>query len=175
MFRQIAQLNQRVGMAVTVSGANADDLHDYRPGTQAASEQQVRSPLAECGFTKDDVRQLACQWELPIWDKPATPCLSSRVAYGEEVTPERLEMIDRAERFLRDQGLPTVRVRFHKGELARVEVPVEQLARFLAGGFREQLVQHLNELGFKFVTLDLTGFRSGSLNVLVPVEQLRRT
>jgi uncharacterized protein len=174
LFQQIADLNKRVGTAVTVSGANADDLHDYRPGTRAASEQQVRSPLAECGFTKDEVRELARHWDLPVWDKPATPCLSSRIAYGEEVTVERLAMIDRAERVLRDQGLATVRVRYHRGDMARIEVPAEEIPRFLEQGFRQQLIQQLNELGFQFVTLDLAGFRSGSLNVLVPVEQLRR-
>jgi uncharacterized protein len=172
LFQQIAELNQRVGMAVTVSGANADDLDDYRPGTQAASEQQVRSPLAECGFTKEEVRRLAREWELPIWDKPATPCLSSRIAYGEEVTPQRLEMIDRAEQWLRQASLSTVRVRYHKGDMARIEVPAEQIPRFLDIEFREQVVEKLHGLGFKFVALDLAGFRSGSLNVLVPVEQL---
>jgi uncharacterized protein len=174
LFQQISELNKQVGMAVTVSGANADDLHDYRPGTQAASEHQVRSPLAECGFSKDEVRELARQWDLPIWDKPATPCLSSRIAYGEEVTAERLEMIDRAEQWLREAGMSTVRVRYHKGDMARIEVPAEQIPQLVDGHFRQTLVQQFTELGFKFVALDLAGFRSGSLNVLVPVEQLRQ-
>jgi uncharacterized protein len=107
-----------------------------------------------------------------VWDKPATPCLSSRIAYGEEVTAERLAMIDQAEQRLRGLGLGTVRVRFHSGDVARIEVPVADLARLLADDVRLPVVTTLQELGFKFVTLDLLGFRSGSLNVLVPVEQL---
>ena len=117
----------------------------------------------------EEVRDLAVEWELPIWDKPATPCLSSRVAYGEEVTPERLAMIDKAERFLRERGFRTVRVRYHKGDLARLEVPEDQLADLCAPEFRELLSQQLKSLGFKFVTVDLEGFRSGSLNALVQI------
>jgi pyridinium-3,5-biscarboxylic acid mononucleotide sulfurtransferase len=115
---------------------------------------------------------LAAEWGLPVWDKPATPCLSSRVAYGEEVMPERLAMIDRAEQFLRDAGLRTVRVRYHKGDLARLELPLADLPRLCEPAFRERLTAELRSLGFKFVTLDLEGFRSGSLNILVPVEAL---
>ena len=155
-----------------VNGANADDLFDYRPGTRAASEQQVRSPLAESGLTKSDVRALARQWELPIWDKPATPCLSSRIAYGEQVTVERLAMIDQAEQFFRQRAFATVRVRYHKGDLARIEVPLADLPRLLHEELRSQVAEYLQQLGFKFVTLDVMGFRSGSLNVLVPLEQL---
>jgi uncharacterized protein len=174
LYRQIQQLKRRHALldAVIVNGANADDLSDYRPGTRAATEQAVRSPLAECGLTKQDVRALARAWDLPVWDKPATPCLSSRIAYGEEVTAERLAMIDQAEQRLRGLGLGTVRVRFHSGDVARIEVPVADLARLLADDVRLPVVTTLQELGFKFVTLDLLGFRSGSLNVLVPVEQL---
>ena len=101
------------------------------PACGPPREQQVRSPLAECGLTKNDVRALARQWDLPIWDKPATPCLSSRIAYGEQVTVERLAMIDRAEQFLRQRGFATVRVRYHKGDLARIEVPLPELPRLL--------------------------------------------
>jgi len=152
---------------VVADGLNASDLIDYRPGMKAASEHSVRSPLAECGFTKADVRALAEQWELPVWDKPATPCLSSRVAYGEEVTPERLRMIDRAEQLLRDQGLRDVRVRYHRGDLARIEVPADEIAKFIPAATRSKLADQLRQLGFKFVTIDIEGFRSGSLNSLV--------
>jgi uncharacterized protein len=174
LYRQIQQWQRQHQLpdAVIVNGANADDLSDYRPGTRAATEQAVRSPLAECGLTKDEVRVLARSWDLPVWDKPATPCLSSRIAYGEEVTVERLAMVDRAEQRLRGLGFGTVRVRFHSGDVARIEVPVADLSRLLAADVRAEVVTTLQNLGFKFVTLDLLGFRSGSLNVLVPVEQL---
>jgi len=172
LYLQLKDLRQSLQVDVIVNGANADDLLDYRPGTRAATEQAVRSPLAECGLTKDEVRALAKDWELPIWDKPATPCLSSRIAYGEPVTVERLAMIDRAEQFLRAQGFPTVRVRYHKGDMARIEVPLADLQRLVQDDLRSHVSQHLQQLGFKFVALDLMGFRSGSLNVLVPLDAL---
>jgi uncharacterized protein len=167
LYTQLDRLLPQLGVQHAVNGANADDLGDYRPGMQAASEHAVLSPLAECGITKAEVRELAREWQLPVWNKPATPCLSSRVAYGEEVTPERLAMIDQAEQFLRSHGLRTVRVRYHKGDMARLEVPVEALARFVDDAFRRELIERLREIGFRFVTLDLEGFRSGSLNQLV--------
>ena len=170
LFTQMQSIAPRLNVEVILSGANVDDADDYRPGAKAATEHQVRSPLAECGINKDEIRQLAAQWDLPIWDKPAMPCLSSRVAYGEEVTPERLEMVDRGEQFLRDQGFPTVRVRYHRGDVARVEVPAVDIAKLCEDDFRQSLVEHLKGLGFRFVTLDLEGFRSGSLNTLVPIE-----
>ena len=172
LYTLLEAVAQEFGLSVIVNGANSDDLGDYRPGMQAAREHQVRSPLAECGISKQDVRELAALWELPVWDKPATPCLASRIAYGEQVTPERLRMIDAAEQHLRSFGLRDVRVRYHAGDLARVEVPVAAIARIADEKTREALVARLQELGFKFVTLDLTGFRSGSLNTLVPVEAL---
>lgn len=172
LYTHIDGLAARLGVAAVLSGANVDDLGDYRPGMKAAGEHAVASPLAECGFTKADVRALAVQWELPTWDKPATPCLSSRVAYGEEVTPQRLAMIDAAERYLREQGLPVVRVRYHKGDVARLEVPLDALARLCESPLRPALVAHFKVLGFKYVALDLEGFRSGSLNALVSLESL---
>ena len=111
------------------SGANTDDLGDHRPGMRAAGENGVRHPLQECGLGKADVRALAKAWGLPTWDKPATPCLSSRIAYGEEVTPERVRMIDQAEQWLRQRGLRLLRVRYHKGDMARIEVPLDELPR----------------------------------------------
>jgi uncharacterized protein len=152
-----------------VNGANADDLGDYRPGMQAAAEHRIHSPLAECGLSKADVRELALAWNLPVWDKPATPCLSSRIAYGEAVTPERLAMIDAAEQFLKSRGLANLRVRYHQGDLARIETPLADLPRLCAPEFRSELTAELRRLGFKFVTLDLEGFRSGSLNQLVQI------
>ena len=124
----------------------------------------MQSPLAQCELTKQEIRRLAEFWGLPIWDKPATPCLSSRLAYGEQVTPERLAMVDRAERFLRDRGFQPLRVRYHKGDAARIEVALEQLPRLVEPELRRETVDHLKSLGFKYVSLDLEGFRSGSLN-----------
>ncbi len=129
--------------------------------------------MSECGFTKAEIRQLAASWNIPIWDKPATPCLSSRIAYGEEVTAERLAMIDRAERFLREKGFQPLRVRYHKGDLARSEVSAEVLSRFLEPAFRDEVVGAVLEAGFKYVSLDLIGFRSGSMNDVLPNESLQ--
>lgn len=173
LYTQLSGLAERFGKRVTVNGVNLDDLGDYRPGLQAATEHDVTSPLAECGINKAEVRQLAAEWELPVWDKPASPCLSSRVAYGEEVTPERLAMIDQAEQYLRSLGLRNVRVRYHRGDLARIEVPAEALASLASEKPRQDLAAQLRTLGFKFITLDLEGFRSGSLNDLVPLEILK--
>lgn len=174
LYGRLATLSSELGVDVIASGANADDTGDHRPGMRAAAEQGVRHPLQECGLGKADVRALARAWALPTWDKPATPCLSSRIAYGEQVTPERVRMIDGAEQWLRGRGLRLLRVRYHKGDLARVEVPIEELPALVAPGVREELVSIFRALGFKFVTLDLQGFRSGSLNTLVPLESLQR-
>ena len=142
---------------------------------RAAREHQVRSPLAECGITKEDVRALAKHWELPVWNKAAMPCLSSRIAYGEEVTPEKLRRIDAAEQWLREHGLHDVRVRYHRGDLARIEVNPKQIFELLSESIHEPLLAEFTRLGFRFVTVDLHGFRSGSLNSLVPLEQLERS
>ena len=173
LFVQVEKLSKRLGVAVVADGSNRDDHGEHRPGLRAAKEQQVRSPLAECGFSKDELRQLAAYWKLPTWDKPATPCLSSRVAYGENVTPERLAMIDKAERFLRAQGFQPLRVRYHRGDVARIEVSPDALARFLDEDFRREVVQQMKAAGFKYVSLDLEGFRSGSLNEVLPAESLQ--
>jgi len=173
LYTQLENLAERFGVAAVVNGANLDDRGDYRPGMVAAAEHRVRSPLLECELSKDEVRQLAAHWELPVWDKPASPCLSSRIAYGEEVTPERVRMIDQAEQLLRSLGLRELRVRYHKGDLARLEVPLEALPRLAEARIRQRLVEELKRLGFKYVTLDLEGFRSGSLNQVLPLESLR--
>jgi len=170
LYTQLERLLPGLGVKTIVNGANADDRGDYRPGMQAAAEHRIHSPLAECGITKSEVRELAAMWDLPVWDKPATPCLSSRIAYGEEVTPERLAMIDKAEQFLRERGLKNLRVRYHGGDLARIEVPLADLPRLCETDLRRELTAELRRLGFKFVTLDLEGFRSGSLNQLVQIQ-----
>lgn len=174
LYGQLDGLAERLGVSTVVNGANADDVGDYRPGARAASEHAVRSPLAECGITKADVRQLATHWELPVADKPATPCLSSRVAYGQAVTPERLQMVDRAEQFLRGLGFRELRVRYHADDTARIELPANELAELCQPTMREAVVAEMRALGFKFVTLDLAGFRSGGFTALVPPEMLKR-
>lgn len=173
LYLQLELSAQQLGVAVLVNGANFDDRGDHRPGMAAANEHAVRSPLLECEITKAEVRELAAHWQLPVWDKPASPCLSSRIAYGEEVTPQRVAMIDAAEQFLRAHGLRELRVRYHQGDLARIEVPLAALSQLAAPDLREALVARLRELGFKFITLDLEGLRSGSLNQVVPLEELR--
>jgi uncharacterized protein len=174
LYGRLESMLAELGADVIVSGANLDDMGDYRPGLQAAAEHNVRHPLQECEFTKADVRALARAWGLPTWDKPATPCLSSRIAYGEDATPERNWMIDQAEQYLRGRGFPILRVRYHKGDMARIEVPLDDLPRFLELEFRGQLLPAFRSLGFKFITLDLEGFRSGSLNSVIPAEDLMR-
>jgi uncharacterized protein len=171
LYERLKEWLQQVGLAgaTIVNGANADDLGDYRPGMQAAAEHRVFSPLAECGMTKVQVRQLAAEWDLPVWDKPATPCLSSRVAYGLEVTPARLAMIDRAEQWLRNRGFPICRVRYLAGDVARVEVPLGEVPRLCDPALHEELVAHLLSLGFAQVSVDPAGFRSGSLNELIQI------
>ena len=170
LYSQLQAAAPKLGFKTILNGANRDDLGDYRPGLKAASDHSVLSPLADCGFTKSDVRALAREWELPVWDKPASPCLSSRVAYGEEVTPERLTMIDRAEQFLRSKGLENVRVRYHKNDLARIEIDKGDLLRLCESDLRDALTAQFKEIGFRFVTLDLEGFRSGSLNGLLMLD-----
>lgn len=173
LFFQVEQIARRFGSAVVVDGSNRDDHGEHRPGLRAARERAVRSPLAECGLTKAEIRQLARFWNLPAWDKPAAPCLSSRIAYGEPVTAERLAMIDQAEQFLRERGFQPLRVRYHKGDMARIEVSIEVLGRFLDPQFRQEVVGRLTEIGFKYISLDLRGFRSGSLNEILPAGSLQ--
>ena len=168
-----AVLASRLQIGIILSGANADDLSDFRPGLRAADEHQVRSPLAECGLSKKDVRRLANHWQLAIWNKPATPCLSSRVVYGLEVSPERLARIDAAEQFLRGLGFTPVRVRYHQEDLARIELSTEQMDRLGDGELLQKIAARLRELGFGYITVDLEGFRSGSFHALIPEDQLR--
>jgi pyridinium-3,5-biscarboxylic acid mononucleotide sulfurtransferase len=173
LYDQIERLLPELDADTICSGANLDDLGDYRPGLVAAAEHAVRHPLQEAGFTKADVRALARHWNLPTWDKPASPCLSSRLAPGVQVTAERTARVEAAEAYLREMGLRELRVRLHEGELARIEVPAAELERLADPAVRVPLLQFLKSLGFRFVTLDLEGFRSGSLNVLVNVELKR--
>lgn len=164
LFGRLVALARTEGYAVVCSGDNADDLQDYRPGRQAALEQRVAFPLQEAGLTKDQVRALSRERGLPTWDKPASPCLSSRVAYGERIEAEVLARIDDAEQFLRGLGLRSVRVRHHR-EVARVEVAPDDISRAVES--RELITARLRQLGWTFVALDLAGFRSGNLNLVL--------
>ncbi len=170
LYSTIARHLEDLGVPLIASGANLDDNGDYRPGLTAAAEHKVRHPLQEAGFSKTDVRTVAKQWELNVWDKPASPCLSSRLAPGLAVTPERTARVEAAEILLKDLGLRDCRVRYHEGDLARLEIPAGDVTRFATEPVRTQLAAAMHQLGFKYVTLDLDGFRSGSLNDLVPLE-----
>ena len=155
------------GYPYVVDGVNADDLGDYRPGIQAAKERGARSPLAEVGVTKAEVRQLSKQLGLPWWDKPAQPCLSSRFPYGEEITVGKLQRVGRAEIYLRRLGFSNLRVR-SEGDTARIELPPEQIKEFVLTTDLPILVSAFQEFGFIYVTLDLEGYRSGKLNQVLP-------
>src|SRR5437588_4104422 len=157
LYSQVESILPELGTDVICSGANLDDLGDYRPGLTAAAEHHVRHPLQEAGFTKADVRALARAWGLPTWDKPASPCLSSRLAPGVEVTRERTARVEAAEVYLRGLGLRECRVRLHEGELARIEVPLAAVPRLAGEEVRAGLVARLKELGVRVVTLDLEG------------------
>jgi uncharacterized protein len=146
-----------------VDGLNLDDLNDYRPGIQAATEKRVRHPLVEAQLTKAEVRELSRGLDLPTWDRPASPCLSSRFPYGTQITLEALQKVEQGEQVLRELGFRVARVRYH-GEVARVEVESREISRLLDTATREKVDTALKSLGFRFVTVDLKGFRSGSLN-----------
>ncbi|MEH2296188.1 ATP-dependent sacrificial sulfur transferase LarE [Nostoc sp.] len=160
-----------LGYPYVVDGVNADDLHDYRPGIQAAKERGARSPLAEVGVTKLEVRQLSQQLDLPWWDKPAQPCLSSRFPYGEEITVAKLQRVGRGEIFLRKLGWQNLRVR-SEGDTARIELPPEQIKHFVLTNNLQTLVSAFQDFGFLYVTLDLEGYRSGKLNQVLNREAL---
>ena len=161
LYDRLIQLAQAEGYACVANGANLDDQGDYRPGLQAAAEHEVRSPMVEAGLTKDAVRQIALKLDIPIWDKPAQPCLSSRIPYGIPVTVETLSKVERAEDYLRGLGLREVRARHHD-KLCRVEVGEAEME--LAFAHRQEIVENLKKVGYLWVSLDLSGLRSGSLN-----------
>jgi uncharacterized protein len=166
LFKRMATLAVEHKMACLVDGSNVDDQGDYRPGLRALSELGIRSPLQEAGLTKAEIRELSRGYGLPTWDMPSAACLASRFAYGEAITLEKLKRVERAEDYLHDLGFVQLRVRVHgaAGELARIEVMPDKLAQLADLLTREQVVAHLKELGFTYVTLDLAGFRSGAMN-----------
>jgi len=173
LFTQLAPLARDENFAVIAYGENASDAGDYRPGAQAAGEFQVRAPLKEAGLTKGEIRALSAQLGLPTADKPQMACLSSRVPHGEAVTPEKLSMIERAEYVLRDLGFHDLRVRHHElagpgGPLARIELGAGEMPKFLADGAWPRVAEALKKIGYAHVTLDLQGYRRGSLNAGSP-------
>lgn len=173
LFATMKSLGSELGFSSIAYGMNADDTRDYRPGQRAAKEHEVLAPLAEAGLTKLEVRALAKAAGYPLWDRPAAPCLSSRVEYGRAVTREVLEQVEKAEDSMRSLGFRELRVRHH-GELARVEIARNELPRALSMEMLDAITAALKQAGYQYVTLDCTGFRSGSLNAILPVEVLAK-
>ena len=172
LYSRLEAIAASRGIEFIVDGSTTDDLDDFRPGRQAAKQHAVRSPLIEVGMSKPEVRELSRVAGLPTWDKPASPCLSSRIAYGTAVTVERLSKVDRGEEILREFGFREFRVRHHD-TLVRLEIAPAEMEQVLRRDVIEQLAARFRELGFKYVTLDLQGFRSGSMNEVLPVKIAR--
>ena len=173
LFTVLERYREARGFNAIAYGVNADDEGDFRPGQQAARQHHVLAPLLEAGLKKADIRELARQADLRVWDKPASACLSSRMEYGRAVTPEALKVIERGEEALRAMGFRQFRVRHH-GEIVRIEIAREELPRALTAEMAREFTAVFKGLGFKFVTLDLEGFRSGSMNQMLTAEQLLR-
>jgi pyridinium-3,5-biscarboxylic acid mononucleotide sulfurtransferase len=170
LFDKLDELVERRGFAAVAYGVNVDDQGDWRPGQRAAREHQILAPLLDAGMTKADVRELARRADLPVWNRPASACLSSRIAYGLEVTPERLAVIEKGEQALRALGFRQFRVRHHD-DLVRIEISPDELPRALTPEMARRFVEIFKPLGFRFVTLDLEGYRQGSLNThLIKIE-----
>lgn len=167
LYSRFLTLAKEKGYQTVLDGSNLDDLDDYRPGHDALKELQIASPLLDAGLTKNEIRQLSKQLALPTWDKQAFACLASRFPYGTRITSERLQQIDRCESWLRQQGFGNYRVRYH-GQLARIEVPAADITRLLEKDLRLQLVNEFKSAGFTYVTLDLQGYRTGSMNETLP-------
>jgi uncharacterized protein len=172
LYDHLVELAEQEGFGAVANGLNVDDLGDYRPGLQAAKEHDVRAPLQEANLTKVDVRAISKLLDVPTWDKPAMACLSSRVPYGESITPEKLRQIDHAEQVLRDLGYRQLRVRHH-GQVARIELPADALVTFVTE-HAAIATERLKALGFQYVTLDLQGFRSGSMNEVLNLTTVTR-
>jgi pyridinium-3,5-biscarboxylic acid mononucleotide sulfurtransferase len=171
LFSVLEQELERTGFAALAYGLNLDDGQDFRPGHKAAAQHRVAAPLAEAGLSKADVRELAQRAQLRVWDKPASACLSSRMEYGRRVTPEALRMIEQAEDSLRGLGLKRFRVRHH-GSIARIEIAEEEMASALEVGKMKAMAALVRAAGFRYVSLDCEGYRSGSMNEVLPIEVL---
>ncbi|MBF0128307.1 MAG: ATP-dependent sacrificial sulfur transferase LarE [Magnetococcales bacterium] len=168
LFKRLSDLARAEGFSHVLDGTNTEDLGDYRPGLQAKKGYQVVSPLLEADLNKQEIRLLSREKGLATWDKPASPCLSSRISYGEPILVSSLRMVERSETWLKSRNFTTVRVR-KQGECARIEVSDEELPRLLDARLRKQVTAAFQQIGFKFVTLDLEGFQSGKLNRVIPV------
>jgi uncharacterized protein len=171
LFTVCIEKAHELGIEIVVDGLNLDDLHDYRPGIKAATEMRVRHPLVEVELTKAEIRELSRSLGLPTWDRPASPCLSSRFPYGTQITLHGLRQVERGEQVLHSFGFSVARVRYH-GEVARIEVEASEIGRMLDATIREAVDRELKKIGFRFVALDLRGFRSGSLNEGIQTVQL---
>lgn len=170
LFSKIKLQADKYGLKHVFDGSNLDDTADYRPGMKAAKEQGVISPLKEAGFTKDDIRKLSKELNIPTWDKPAFACLSSRFPYGKEITAEKLSMVEKAEQYLLDIGFRQIRVRHHD-EIARIEVEPNERAKFFDLNKMDQIGNEFKRIGFKYVTLDILGYRTGSMNEVLSEEE----
>ena len=168
IFTEVKKIADEYGIKYMAEGSNMDDIGDYRPGLKAAAELSVKSPLREAGLYKKDIRLISKAMGLSTWNKPAYACLASRFVYGEEITEEKLHMIDRAEQFLIERGFFEERVRMH-GNIARIEVPSADIPRLASDEVREAVYDEFKKLGFLFVTLDLKGYRTGSMNATLTV------
>jgi len=170
LLRKLKQIAAEEGLGWVAHGANADDLHDYRPGQKAAEELAVRAPLQEAGLTKAEIRSLSKQLGLPTWDKASSACLASRLPYGMQITPQALRQIDEAEKLLRSLGFQQVRVRHH-GTVARIEIEAEELPRLLSPDLRKLVADRLKGLGYLYVTVDIEGYRTGSMNAVLQTQE----
>jgi uncharacterized protein len=166
LYSKLEELKDSLNISWIVDGTTADDFSDYRPGMMATREYNVRSPLAEAGLTKDEVRSLSREYGLPTAEKEAQPCLASRIPYGTAITDERLDQIEKAENILHKEGFAVCRVRHH-GALARIEVAPEHIKRFADQELRKRIIQQIQGLGFTWVSVDLTGYRMGSMNEIL--------
>jgi pyridinium-3,5-biscarboxylic acid mononucleotide sulfurtransferase len=164
LFKSLWKIARAEGYVVLIDGNNADDLSDWRPGRKAALAHGVKSPLVDTGFTKDEIRKLSKDLGLPTWSKPASPCLASRFPYGMMITKDGLKRVGEAELFLKGLGFVELRVRSHPGDIARIEAPISDLEKLVGKEIREKITLRFKELGFKYVSVDLNGFRSGNLN-----------
>jgi uncharacterized protein len=173
LFGKLTSIAAAGGLKWIADGSNADDLNDYRPGRKAITEAGVRSPLVEAGLTKDEIRQLSKERGLPTWDRPASPCLASRIPYGTAVTADSLKKIARGEAFLKSLGLRQLRLRHH-GDIARIEIDEKDMPLMMRDDIRKKIVEEIKSLGYKYVALDLAGYRTGSLNAGIPNSKERK-
>ncbi len=172
LFGKLKEVAEKEKIRFIADGSNLDDVSDYRPGRKAAEELGVRSPLKEAGFTKENIRALSKELELKTWNKQSFACLASRFPYGKEITSDKLSMVDKAEDFLLSMGFRQVRVR-HYDEMARIEVSKDEIKKLLNNGTSEKISKRLKEIGFKYVTVDLEGYRTGSMNLTLPAKNVK--